>query len=136
MLRPKQTKFRKQRTGRIKGNASKNLDLNKGLYGLRSIESGRISARQIEATRVTITRKIKRRGKLWIKLFPSIPVTSKPVEVRMGKGKGSVDYFAARIRAGSILYEISGVPKELAVQALKSGAKKLPVNTRIVCKSL
>lgn len=134
MLRPKQTKFRKQRTGRIKGNASKNLTLTQGVYGLRSLESGRITARQIEATRITITRKIKRRGKLWIKFFPFVPVTSKPVEVRMGKGKGSVDFFAAPIRAGAILYEISGVPKEVAIQALKSGAKKLPVNTKVICK--
>jgi large subunit ribosomal protein L16 len=113
----------------------KNLELNQGTYGLKSLESGRITARQIEATRVTITRKIKRKGKLWIRLFPSVPITSKPVEVRMGKGKGSVDYFAAPIRAGSILYEISGVPTEVAIQALKAGAKKLPVNTRIISKS-
>jgi large subunit ribosomal protein L16 len=135
MLRPKQTKFRKQRTGRLRGNSAKNLELNQGTYGLKSLESGRITARQIEATRVTITRKIKRKGKLWIRLFPSVPITSKPVEVRMGKGKGSVDYFAAPIRAGSILYEISGVPTEVAIQALKAGAKKLPVNTRIISKS-
>lgn len=136
MLRPKQTKFRKQRTGRIKGNASKNLRLSQGLYGLRSLESGRITARQIEATRITITRKIKRRGKLWIRLFPFVPVTSKPVEVRMGKGKGAVDFFVAPVRAGSILYEISGVPKEIAIQALKSGAKKLPISTKVICRSL
>jgi large subunit ribosomal protein L16 len=135
MLRPKQTKFRKYKKGKIKGNSSKNLSCKFGLYGLKAVESGRITARQIEAARITITRKIKRKGKLWIKVFPYMPVTNKPIEVRMGKGKGSVSYFVAPVKAGSLLYEIGGVPKEMAVQALKSGSNKLPIDTRVICKS-
>jgi len=134
MLRPKQTKYKKSRKGSIKGNTSKNVSCNWGSYGLKACESGRITARQIEAARVSITRKIKRKGKLWIKIYPSIPVTSKPVEVRMGKGKGNVDYFIAPVKAGAILYELAGVPKDVAIQALKAGSNKLSVNTRVVSK--
>ena len=102
-----------------------------GSYGLRALESGRISARQIEAARRVITRRMKRRGKVWIKIFPSTPVTSKPVEVRMGKGKGAVDYWVCPVKRGTLLYEVGGISKEVA-QALKGGATKLPVATKII----
>ena len=132
MLRPKQTKFKKQRKGRIKGLEAKSNTVIFGEFGLKALECGRISARQIEATRRAITRKVKRRGKLWIRMFPSVPVTSKPVEVRMGKGKGSVDHWVCPVKAGKILYEIGGVPKVVAYNALKSGSNKLSLNTKIV----
>ena len=135
MLRPKQTRYKKYKKNRIKGTASKNVSCNFGLYGLKANESGRVTARQLEATRVTITRKIKRKGKLWLKVFPSVPVTGKPIEVRMGKGKGAVNYFVAPVKAGSILYELGGVPREIALQALKAGSNKLPINTRIVSRA-
>jgi large subunit ribosomal protein L16 len=134
MLRPKQTKHKKDKKGIKKGNSSRNLRLNQGLFGLKACESGRISARQIEAARISITRKIKRKGKLWINIFPFKPVTSKPVEVRMGKGKGSVDHFIAPVKAGSLIYQLTGVPKKIALQALKGGSNKLSINTRIVSK--
>jgi large subunit ribosomal protein L16 len=132
MLRPKQTKFRKQRKGRIRGLETKSNTVIFGEFGLKALECGRVSARQIEATRRAITRKVKRRGKLWIRVFPSVPVTSKPVEVRMGKGKGSVDHWICPVKAGKILYEIGGVPKVIAYNALKSGSNKLSLNTKIV----
>ena len=132
MLRPKQTKFRKQRKGRIRGLETRSNTIIFGEFGLKALECGKISARQIEATRRTITRKVKRRGKLWIRMFPSVPVTSKPVEVRMGKGKGSVDHWICPVKAGKILYEIGGVPKVIAYNALKSGSNKLSLNTKIV----
>ena len=132
MLRPKQTKYKKYKKGRIKGTSFKNAKCSFGSFGLKACESGRVNARQIEAARIAITRKIKRKGKLWIKVFPYIPVTGKPVEVRMGKGKGSVNYFVAPVKKGSLLYEVSGVSKEVAYLALKSGSNKLSLNTRIV----
>jgi large subunit ribosomal protein L16 len=132
MLRPKQTKFRKQRKGRIRGLETRSNTIIFGEFGLKALECGKISARQIEATRRAITRKVKRRGKLWIRMFPSVPVTSKPVEVRMGKGKGSVDHWVCPVKAGKILYEIGGVPKVIAYNALKSGSNKLSLNTKIV----
>ena len=136
LLRPRQTKYRKWHKVRVRGPSSGNIKLAFGSFGLKAVEGGVLTGRQLEATRVSITRALKRTGRLWIRVFPHLPVTSKPAEVRMGKGKGSVDFFAAPIRAGSILYEISGVPKEIAIQALKSGAKKLPVSTKVVCKPL
>ena len=132
MLRPKQTKFRKQRKGRIRGLETRSNTIIFGEFGLKALECGKISARQIEATRRAITSKVKRRGKLWIRMFPSVPVTSKPVEVRMGKGKGSVDHWVCPVKAGKILYEIGGVPKVIAYNALKSGSNKLSLNTKIV----
>ena len=132
MLRPKQTKFRKQRKGRIRGLETRSNTIIFGEFGLKALECGKISARQIEATRRAITRKVKRRGKLWIRMFPSVPVTSKPVEVRMGKGKGSADHWVCPVKAGKILYEIGGVPKVIAYNALKSGSNKLSLNTKIV----
>jgi|TARA_B110000977_G_scaffold187098_1_gene253827 large subunit ribosomal protein L16 len=132
MLRPKQTKFRKQRKGKIRGLETRSNTIIFGEYGLKVLECGRISARQIEATRRAITRKVKRRGKLWIRMFPSVPVTAKPVEVRMGKGKGAVDHWVCPVKAGKILYEIGGLPKVIAYNALKSGSNKLSLSTRIV----
>ena len=132
MLRPKQVKYRKQRKGRIKGMESKSVNLTVGTYGLKALESGRVTARQIEATRRAITRKMKRRGRVWIRVFPATPITSKPVEVRMGKGKGNVDYWVCPVRQGKILYEIGGISHEIAMQALQAGAAKLPLLTRIV----
>ena len=132
MLRPKQVKYRKQRKGRIKGMESKSINLTGGTYGLKALESGRVTARQIEATRRAITRKMKRRGRVWIRVFPATPITSKPVEVRMGKGKGNVDYWVCPVRQGKILYEIGGISHEIAMQALQAGAAKLPLLTRIV----
>ena len=132
MLRPRQVKYRKQRKGRIKGMENKSVNLTVGTYGLKALESGRVTARQIEATRRAITRKMKRRGRVWIRVFPATPITSKPVEVRMGKGKGNVDYWVCPVRQGKILYEIGGIPYDTAMQALQAGAAKLPLLTRIV----
>ena len=132
MLRPKQVKYRKQRKGRIKGMESKSVNLTVGTFGLKALESGRLTARQIEATRRAITRKMKRRGRVWIRVFPATPITSKPVEVRMGKGKGNVDYWVCPVRQGKILYEVGGISRDTAMQALKAGAAKLPLLTRII----
>ena len=136
MLRPKQTKYKKQRKGRIRGFESGLTKPHLGSHGLKALEPGRITARQIEATRRAITRKMKRRGKVWIKVFPDVPVTSKPVEVRMGKGKGSVDRWVCPVRPGKILYEISGVSSEIAFDALLAGSTKLPIRTKIIEGSL
>lgn len=132
MLRPRQVKFKKTRKGRIRGLETRVLGLVAGTYGLKALEGGRLTARQIEATRRSITRKMKRRGRVWIRVFPSTPITSKPVEVRMGKGKGNVDYWVAPVRPGRVLYEIGGVPRATALQALQSGAAKLPLRTKIL----
>ena len=134
MLQPKRTKFRKQHKGRIKGTAKGGTDLNFGAYGLKAVEPERITARQIEAARRAITRHMKRAGRVWIRIFPDVPVTQKPTEVRMGKGKGSVEYWAARVKPGRIMFEIDGVPNEVATEALRLGAAKLPVRTRIVTR--
>ena len=132
MMQPKRTKFRKQHKGRIKGNAKGGTELNFGSYGLKAVEPERITARQIEATRRAITRHMKRAGRVWIRIFPDVPVTKKPTEVRMGKGKGSVEYWAARVKPGRIMFEIDGVPETVAREALALGAAKLPIKTRIV----
>jgi large subunit ribosomal protein L16 len=132
MLQPKRTKYRKQFKGRIKGVAKGGSDLNFGSYGLKAQEPERVTARQIEAARRAITRHMKRAGRVWIRIFPDVPVTSKPTEVRMGKGKGSVDYWAARVKPGRIMFEIDGVNEEIAREALRLGAAKLPVKTRFV----
>lgn len=132
MLSPKNMKHRKVRKGRIKGNAKGNTSLNFGAYGLKSMEPERINARQIEAARRAVMRHVRRTGKFWIRIFPDVPVTSKPAEVRMGKGKGSVDRYVAKVKPGTIMFELDGVPKELAVGALQRAAAKLPVKTKIV----
>ena len=134
MLQPKRTKFRKQFKGRIKGLAKGGATLNFGSYGLKALEPERVTARQIEATRRAITRHMKRQGKVWIRIFPDVPVTSKPTEVRMGKGKGSVEYWVAKIKPGRILFEIDGVNDETAREALRLGAAKLPIKTRVVTR--
>ena len=134
MLQPKRTKFRKQHKGRIHGEAKGGSDLNFGGFGLKATEPERVTARQIEAARRAITRHMKRQGRVWIRVFPDVPVTGKPTEVRMGKGKGSVDYWAAKVKPGRIMFEIDGVSEVVAREALRLGAMKLPVTTRIVAK--
>ena len=134
MLQPKRTKFRKQFKGRISGVAKGGTDLNFGQFGLKAQEPERVTARQIEAARRAITRHMKRQGRVWIRIFPDVPVSSKPTEVRMGKGKGSVDYWAARVHPGRIMFEIDGVNDVIAREALRLGAQKLPVLTRIVAR--
>ena len=134
MLQPKRTKFRKQFKGRIHGEAQGGSMLNFGSYGLKSTEPERVTARQIEAARRAITRHMKRQGRVWIRIFPDVPVTAKPVEVRMGKGKGAIDYWAAKVKPGRIMFEIDGVSEEIAREALRLGAMKLPVLTRVVVR--
>ena len=134
MLQPKKTKFRKQFKGRIHGDAKGGTALNFGAFGLKAMEPDRLTARQIESARRAISRHIKRAGRLWIRIFPDVPVTSKPAEVRMGKGKGAVEYWAARVAPGRIMFEVDGVPDEVAREALRLGAAKLPVRTRIVTR--
>lgn len=134
MLSPKRMKFRKRFKGRIKGDAERGAQLAFGDFGLQAIEPGRITARQIEAARIAMTRYIKRGGRVWIKMFPDKPVTKKPLEVRMGSGKGSVDHYVAEIKAGRILYEMDGVKPEVAKEALTLAAAKLPLRTRLVIK--
>ena len=132
MLQPKRTKFRKQFKGRIHGVAKGGTDLNFGSHGLKAVEPERITARQIEASRRAITRAMKRAGRVWIRVFPDVPVSAKPIEVRMGKGKGSVDRWVSRVAPGRILFEIDGVPEDIAREALRLGAAKLPIKTKIV----
>ena len=132
MLQPKRTKFRKQHKGRIHGEAKGGFNLDFGGFGLKATEPERVTARQIEAARRAITRHMKRQGRVWIRVFPDVPVSSKPTEVRMGKGKGSVDYWAAKVKPGRIMFEIDGVSEVIAREALRLGALKLPVTTRIV----
>src|SRR5256885_13411330 len=132
MLSPARTKFRKQHKGRIHGAAKAGTILNFGAYGLKALEPNRITAREIEAARRAITREMKRAGRVWIRIFPDVPVTSKPTEVRMGKGKGAVDYWAARVKPGRIMFEIDGVNEETAREALRLGAAKPSVKTRFV----
>ena len=132
MLQPKKTKYRKQHKGRIHGNTKGGATLNFGTYGLKALQPERVTARQIEASRRAITRHMKRVGRLWIRIFPDLPVTSKPAEVRMGKGKGSVDYWAARVAPGRILFELDGVTEEMARGAFERAAAKLPIKTKFV----
>ena len=134
MLQPKKHKFRKAFKGRIKGDAKGGTDLNFGSYGMKAMEPERITARQIEAARRAITRQMKRQGRVWIRIYPDVPVTGKPAEVRMGKGKGAVEFWAARVHPGRIMFEIDGVPDDVAREALRLGAAKLPVKTRIVSR--
>ncbi len=132
MLSPKRTKFRKQFKGRIHGEAKGGFDLNFGEYGLKAVEPERVTARQIEAARRAMTRHMKRQGRVWIRIFPDVPVTKKPTEVRMGKGKGSVELWAAKVKPGRIMFEIDGVPLPVAQEALRLAAMKLPIRTRFI----
>jgi large subunit ribosomal protein L16 len=134
MLSPKKTKFRKQFKGRIHGVAKGGFTLNFGAYGLKALEPERVTARQIEAARRAITRQMKRQGRVWIRVFPDLPVSDKPAEVRMGKGKGAVEYWAARVHPGRILFEIDGVADDVARLSLQLGAAKLPIRTKIVTR--
>ncbi|WP_031434836.1 50S ribosomal protein L16 [Methylomarinum vadi] len=136
MLQPKRTKFRKQHKGKNNGTALRGSSVSFGEYGLKATTRGRITARQIEAARRAITRHVKRGGKIWIRVFPDKPITKKPLEVRMGKGKGSVEYWVAQIKPGTMLYEIQGVPEELAREAFKLAAAKLPVRTTFAARTI
>ena len=132
MLSPKRTKFRKAHKGRIRGLARSATTLAFGEYGLKALSPDRLTAREIEAARRAITRHMKRAGRVWIRVFPDVPVSKKPTEVRMGKGKGTPEFWAARVKPGRIMFEIDGVPVELAREALRLGAAKLPIRTRFV----
>jgi large subunit ribosomal protein L16 len=132
MLQPKRTKFRKQHKGRIHGLSKGGTDLNFGAYGLKAVEPERVTARQIEAARRAMTRHMKRAGRVWIRIFPDLPVSSKPAEVRMGKGKGAPDYWACRVKPGRIMFEIDGVPEDIAREAMRLAAAKLPIKCRFV----
>ena len=134
MLQPKKTKYRNAFKGRIHGAAKGGFSLNFGSYGLKTVEPERITARQIEAARRAITRQMKRQGRVWIRIFPDLPVSDKPAEVRMGKGKGSVEYWAARVAPGRIMFEIDGVPDDVAREALRLGSAKLPIKTKVVTR--
>ena len=134
MLQPKRTKFRKLHKGRIKGEAKGGTDLNFGSFGLKALEPERITARQIESARRAMTRQMKRQGRVWIRIFPDVPVTQKPTEVRMGKGKGSVEYWAAKVKPGRVMFEIDGVAEPVAREALRLAAMKLPIKSRIVVR--
>lgn len=132
MLQPKRTKYRKMQKGRMKGNAQRGHRLSNGTFGIKSLDSNFVTARQIEAARIAATRYMKREGSLWIKIFPDKPITKKPLEVRMGKGKGAVEYWAAVVKPGRMLFEVGGVPFEVAKEALRLAAQKLPVKTKFV----
>src|SRR5215471_9686455 len=134
MLQPKKTKYRKQFKGRIHGSAKAGFSLNFGAFGLKSLEPERVTARQIEAARRAITRQMKRQGRVWIRVYPDVPVSTKPAEVRMGSGKGSVEYWCARVAPGRIMFEVDGVADDVAREALRLGAAKLPVRTKIVTR--
>ncbi|MBN1407224.1 MAG: 50S ribosomal protein L16 [Calditrichaceae bacterium] len=132
MLMPKRVKYRKKQRGRMKGNAQSGNYVAFGKYGLKALESGWITSRQIEASRVAITRHVKRGGKVWIRIFPDKPVTKKPAETRMGKGKGSPEYWVAVVRPGRVMFELEGVPIELAKEAMRLASHKLPIKTKFV----
>ncbi len=134
MLQPKRTKFRKMHKGRIHGVAHRGSSLNFGSFGLKTLEPERITSRQIEAARRAITRHMKRQGRVWIRVFPDVPVSKKPTEVRMGKGKGSPEYWAAKIKPGRIMFEIDGVSEPVAREALRLGGEKLPVRWKIISR--
>ena len=132
MLQPKRSKYRKQQKGRMKGNSGRGNRLSNGMFGIKSLDSSFITSRQIEAARVAATRYMKRQGQLWIKIFPDKPITKKPLEVRMGKGKGAPEYFVAVVKPGRIMFEVAGVPMDIAKEALRLAAQKLPVKTKFV----
>ena len=132
MLQPKKTKYRKVQKGRMKGNAGRGYRLSNGMYGIKSLDSKFLTSRQIESARIAATGYMKREGSIWIKIFPDKPITKKPLEVRMGKGKGAVEYWAAVVKPGRILFEIGGVPIDVAKEALRLAAQKLPVKTKFI----
>ena len=132
MLQPKRTKYRKVQKGRMKGNSQRGHILSNGMFGIKSLDSSFITSRQIEASRIAATRFMKREGQLWIKIFPDKPITKKPLEVRMGKGKGAVEYWAAVVKPGKIMFEVGGVPLSVAKEALRLAAQKLPVKTKFI----
>ena len=134
MLQPKRTKFRKAHKGRIHGDAKGGTALNFGAFGLKAVEPDRVTARQIEAARRAITRHLKRLGRVWIRVFPDVPVSTKPAEVRMGSGKGAPEFWACRVHPGRIMFEVDGVPRDLAVRAFELAAAKLPIRTRFVAR--
>lgn len=134
MLQPKKTKFRRQQKGKMKGNTKRGAELAFGSFGIKTLDEAWITGRQIEAARQAITRRMKREGQLWIRIFPDKPVTKKPAEVRMGKGKGAPEYFVARISPGRILFEAEGVSHETAAEAMRLGAQKLPVQTKFIVR--
>ena len=134
MLQPTRTKFRKAHKGRIHGVATSGIDLAFGQFGLKAMEPERLTARQIEAARRALTRHMKRAGQVWIRVYPDVPVSKKPLEVRMGSGKGSVEYWVARVKPGRILFEVDGIPIELAKEALSLAAAKLPIKTRFIAR--
>jgi large subunit ribosomal protein L16 len=134
MLQPKRTKYRKAHKGRIHGKAKAGTNLDFGAYGLKATEPGRVTARQIEAARRAVTRHMKRLGRIWIRVFPDVPVSRKPAEVRMGSGKGTPEYWVVRVHPGRIMFEIDGVPKSLAIEAFSLAAAKLPIKTRFVAR--
>ena len=134
MMQPKKTKFRKAHKGRIHGNAKGGFELNFGEYGLKALEPERVTARQIEAARRAISRHVKRVGRLWIRIFPDVPVTRKPAEVRMGSGKGSVEFWVCRVKPGRIMFEIDGVPEAIAREAFELAAAKLPIKTKFIAR--
>lgn len=134
MLQPRRTKYRKQQKGRNTGDAKRGTEVSFGSFGLKSLDAGRITSRQIEAARIAMTRFMKREGKVWIRIFPDKPITSKPLEVRMGKGKGALDHWVANVQPGRIMFELDGVPREVAVEALRLAAQKLPVQTRTISR--
>ena len=135
MLQPKRTKFRKMQKGRMKGLATRGAELSFGSFGVKSLEAAWITSRQIEAARIAVTRYMKREGQVWIRIFPDKPVTKKPAEVRMGKGKGAPEYWVAVVRPGRIIFEAEGVPLEVAKEALRLAAQKLPVQTRFIVRN-
>lgn len=132
MLSPKKTKYRKRHKGRIRGMAKGGSDIHFGDFGLQAIDRGRLTARQIEAARIAMTRHVKRQGKIWIRIFPDKPITKKPAETRMGKGKGGVEAWVAVIKPGRVLYEMQGVPEDIAREALRLASHKLPIKTRFL----
>jgi large subunit ribosomal protein L16 len=134
MLQPKRTKYRKQQKSRNRGLAYRGSKISFGAFGLKSTDHGRITSRQIEAARIAITRYMKREGTVWIRIFPDKPITSKPQEVRMGKGKGALDHYVAPVQPGRIMFEVAGVPRAVAEEALRLGAQKLPVRTKTVVR--
>ena len=135
MLQPKKTKFRKQQKGKLRGVATSGTRVSFGEFGLKALTRGRVTARQIEAARRAMTRHIKRGGKVWIRIFPDVPVTKKPIEVRMGKGKGNVEYWVAKIQPGKVLYEMEGVTEEIAREAFRLASAKLPISTTFITRT-
>ena len=135
MLQPKRTKFRKMQKGRMKGNAQRGATIAFGSFGLKSLEEGWLTSRQIEAARIAVTRYMKREGQVWIRIFPDKPVTSKPAEVRMGKGKGAPSHWVAVVRPGRVMFEADGVPVEVAQEAMRLAAQKLPIKCKFVVRN-